>query len=788
MLEATGEIAYELEIAPSGHVRAAFAGPGLERLIGHRLGADENPSAALRGLVHPKDAELYVDHLARLLRGAPHDVECRLVVPGEGERWVWIRSRPRRAEGGSMRISTLISDVTERRRLQAELTATQGRLAGILDDLTDVVSEVEIRPDGSQALRFTSPGAGRLLGRTLASGADVERAWADALDPADARALDAHRARVAAGKPSNCEYRLHGGDGVTRWIWERRRPRRGDDGRLYAHGVCTDVSELHALREELRDAHERLDMLVASVPGAVYWTDVTPDGSTSSRFDEAQYARLLGTTPARARAIGTAEWLAQVDAADRPRYDAFLADVHAGRAGDVEYRLRGLDGVTRWLGERAGARRMPDGGVYIAGITVDLTEQRAREEAAARDRNRLAASIEPHGLVVIEDEVAAGKVVRTWHGPGVDALLGGAVPPGADVAALWTSRVHPDDRALYMSHRDRVRAGEATEAEYRLVGLDGRIRWVWSRRRPYSGLGGEVVVSGLVMDVTESRRMREALDETQRLLAATAEATGDVVLVAEPLADGSFRQRYVSPHAARLLYGAELPPGTDLIAFYDSRVHPDDAVAVAESWQAGRDGGSWDVTYRLYGLDGKVRRFWSRGKVIEIPGGERLLFDVATEITARVELEARADEAERRFATLVEQAADVFFINAIAADGTLTPLYRSPRWPSVVWGADAPVDPRERREALDPEARSRWASAVEQLDRAGGTAAELDLVGVDGSSGGCGSGRAPCRSRTARGSSTARPPTSRSSRARATSSRAPAPGSRWSARRCGSTP
>ena len=253
--------------------------------------------------------------------------------------------------------------------------------------------------------------------------------------------------------------------------------------------------------------------------------------------------------------------------------------------------------------------------------------------------------------------------------------------------------------------------------------------------------------------------MRDALDETQRLLAETAEATGDVVLVAEPLADGSFRQRYVSPHAGRLLYGAELPAGTDLIPFYDSRVHPDDAVAVADR---GRRGGraacgtSRTASTAWTARSGASR---SRGKVLETPSGERLLFDVATEVTARVELEARAEEAERRFATLVEQAADVFFINALAADGTLTALYRSPRWPGVVWGADAPVDPLERREALDPETRSRWASVAEQLEETGRTAAEFDLVGVDGHRGGSGSAHAPSRSRTARGSSTAPPPT-----------------------------
>jgi hypothetical protein len=43
---------------------------------------------------------------------------------------------------------------------------------------------------------------------------------------------------------------------------------------------------------------------------------------------------------------------------------------------------------------------------------------------------------------VVEDEVAGGQVVRTWIGPGIESLLGGAVPPGADVSVLCSSRVH----------------------------------------------------------------------------------------------------------------------------------------------------------------------------------------------------------------------------------------------------------------------------------------------------------------------------------------------------------
>ena len=58
-----------------------------------------------------------------------------------------------------------------------------------------------------------------------------------------AQRYDAFNDRLIRDKPADVEIRLVGYDGVTRWVWERARPRRTPDGRLLVEGVVTDITD-----------------------------------------------------------------------------------------------------------------------------------------------------------------------------------------------------------------------------------------------------------------------------------------------------------------------------------------------------------------------------------------------------------------------------------------------------------------------------------------------------------------------------------------------------------------
>ena len=149
--------------------------------------------------------------------------------------------------------------------------------------------------------------------------------------------------------------------------------------------------------------------------------------------------------PGADRLLGGAEpdpemvnWDAAIHPDDRAVYDAFnRCAQRAGSRADVEYRLLGADGVTRWVHDRAATRHRQDGTVEISGIVSDVTEQRgmrAELRGRARGVSRVVEAMDDHlyTLRVLPD----GGSTAVYRGPHREALIGGPLPDGAD-DAVW---------------------------------------------------------------------------------------------------------------------------------------------------------------------------------------------------------------------------------------------------------------------------------------------------------------------------------------------------------------
>lgn len=133
---------------------------------------------------------------------------------------------------------------------------------------------------------------------------------------------------------------------------------------------------------------------------------------------------------------------------DYPAYEA-LYDVRARSEGvpmEAVYRLRGLDGVLRWVRERSVVREA-DGRTLILGVVLDVTAEidaqttieRARTERAAAAA-RLERVVElSSDLIVVADR--AGVV--QFANPAVERLLG--YRPEEVVGGGWEQLCHPDD-------------------------------------------------------------------------------------------------------------------------------------------------------------------------------------------------------------------------------------------------------------------------------------------------------------------------------------------------------
>jgi diguanylate cyclase (GGDEF)-like protein/PAS domain S-box-containing protein len=120
------------------------------------------------------------------------------------------------------------------------------------------------------------------------------------------------------------------------------------------------------------------------------------------------------------------------------------------------------------------------------------------------------------GVHIYELEVNpdGGYRCRVWIGEAVESLTG-KIPPGMNAEDAWEACIHSGDRAAYDAGFERQCQGETTKLEYRMTGFDGVTRWVWERATPRIDAEGNVLVDGVVADITERRRVEEQLAEAR---------------------------------------------------------------------------------------------------------------------------------------------------------------------------------------------------------------------------------------------------------------------------------
>ena len=151
-----------------------------------------------------------------------------------------------------------------------------------------------------------------------------------------------------------------------------------------------------------------------------------------------------------------------------------------------------------------------------ANQTAIVIQRRRAETALADARARLEATL-----------VAGAIATWTWDIPN-DRLFADAnlarlfnLPPldaqGGDLDKYIES-IHPDDRPRVSAALDRsVQSGEDYEADYRIVQSDGSVRWVTARgRTERDGFGRPVRMPGVLVDITERKRLEDELRETDR--------------------------------------------------------------------------------------------------------------------------------------------------------------------------------------------------------------------------------------------------------------------------------
>jgi two-component system NtrC family sensor kinase len=295
---------------------------------------------------------------------------------------------------------------------------------------------------------------------------------------------------------------------------------------LLERSIRHAIERSHAL-EALRRSEERFRLLIENS----YDIIVVLESDGAVRYNSPSVERILGYKHGELIGANLFDYVHPDDSAEAVRtFKALLSK--PGFSPPIEFRLLHSDGSWHFL-ESVGNNLLNDQGV--AGIVFnsrDITERKQAEQALLKSQQSLAkaqqiARLGNWELDLITSELSWSDEIREIYG---------AVPETTDRHILFWDAVHPDDRSRVTAAFEAAMSGKRPYSiDHRIILPDGSERIVNEQAEfVFDENGKPVRAVGTVQDITERKRMEEALRQSELQYRNLFESAIDPILIFEP--------------------------------------------------------------------------------------------------------------------------------------------------------------------------------------------------------------------------------------------------------------
>ncbi|HJW25097.1 MAG TPA: PAS domain S-box protein [Rhodocyclaceae bacterium] len=527
--QAAGFGTYDLDCASGESVWS----PELRTMAGLSPTTEPLTAEQAESLIHPEDRSRFQAKLKASLEPAgsgEFEDEVRILRPDGSTRWVRAKGRTFFVGEGSSRwplaATGVVMDITASRAAERALAESREEM----DNLVDAAIDSIITIDADQRIIRFNPSAARMFGYRAEEmmGSGLEPLMPERYRAAHAGQVREFAKAEAPAKALKYPQRLVGlrANGEE-FPFEASIIKVNVDGSVRMTTCMRDITDRVRAEEALRRSKEDLELAIRGANIGIWSLDLA---SRRVEWSERQY-QLFGI--AVGDAIGYERVMAAIHPNDREEVVAAAARAKQGQPEyRIEYRVVWPDGSTRWL-ESIGSIFYDASGqaATMRGITIDITDRRAIEEALQRSKDDLELALRGADIGVWHwdarnNHVELSDRCRQLFGiPASDPLSFDRV----------LAAIHPDDReSVKELLRESLEKREEYRFEKRFLWPDGSLHWLECIGRDlYDEKTGQPVgIRGVSIDVTERKRFEEALQQSKEHLEGCVRERTDQLLQA----------------------------------------------------------------------------------------------------------------------------------------------------------------------------------------------------------------------------------------------------------------
>lgn len=407
----------------------------------------------------------------------------------------------------------------------------------------------------------------------------------------------------------------------------------------------------------LRETERTLSTLISNLPGAAY--RCRNDKDWTIEFVSKGILPLTGYSPSDfiERKIAFGQILHRDD--QESVWNGVQDALKERKSFQFVYRILTASGEEKWVWERGQGTFSPTGELlFLEGFVSDITERKRTEEALQQNEARLRAIIdyEPECVKVVDrdgnllDMNPAG--LRMIEADSLAQVDGHCVFP----------LVVEEHREAFQQLHERVLQGESVSMFFDIISLKGNRRTLETHETPLRDSSGEIFAAlGITRDITERKRMEEALREAEARLRLALQV-GRIGVWDWNMETG----KIIWSCGHEELWG--MPPGSFKGTYeeFDARLHSEDREglnrAVAEALSERRP---YRHEYRVvwpdgsvHWIDGQGEPFWGeKEKPVRMIG---VVIDITARKQAEEEIRHLNQDLERRVA---ERTAEIEAVN-----------------------------------------------------------------------------------------------------------------------------